>query len=51
MNPILAAFLLTAGAGIMVYISIDELIPVAHEYGSGHLVMGGDSTWHVNYGR
>lgn len=25
----------------MVYISIDELIPVAHEYGSGHLVMGG----------
>ena len=28
-------------AGIMVYISIDELIPVAHEYGKGDLVMGG----------
>jgi ZIP family zinc transporter len=28
-------------AGIMVYISLDELLPVAHRYGHGHLVIGG----------
>lgn len=28
-------------AGIMVYISLDELLPTAHEYGEGHLVIGG----------
>jgi len=28
-------------AGIMVYISIDELLPVAREYGKGHVVMAG----------
>ena len=28
-------------AGIMVYISLDELLPTAHEYGEGHRVMAG----------
>jgi len=28
-------------AGIMVYISLDELLPVAHRCGHGHLVIGG----------
>ena len=28
-------------SGIMVYISLDELLPTAHEYGEGHRVIGG----------
>ena len=28
-------------AGIMVYISLDELLPTAREYGAGHQVLGG----------
>ena len=28
-------------AGVMIYISLDELLPVAHRYGHGHLVIGG----------
>jgi ZIP family zinc transporter len=28
-------------AGIMVYISFDELLPTAEEYGEHHLVIGG----------
>ncbi len=28
-------------AGIMVYISLDELLPTAHDYGNGHQVIGG----------
>lgn len=28
-------------AGMMVYISLDELLPTAHEYGEGHHVIGG----------
>ena len=28
-------------AGIMVYISLDELLPTAHDYGNGHLVIMG----------
>jgi len=28
-------------AGIMVYISLDELLPTAREYGTGHQVLGG----------
>ena len=47
-NPILKdtilAVSLAAVAGIMIYISIDELIPIAHEYGKGDLVMGGVAT-------
>lgn len=33
------AFALTAG--IMVYISLDELLPTAHEYGQGHKIIWG----------
>lgn len=35
------SFLLAFVAGIMVYISADELLPVAHEYGHGHCVILG----------
>ena len=28
-------------AGVMIYISLDELLPTAHRYGHGHLVIGG----------
>lgn len=37
----LLAFLLAFVAGIMVYISVDELLPVAHQYGSGHCAILG----------
>ena len=33
--------LFAAVAGIMVYISLDELLPTAHEYGEGHSVIWG----------
>jgi ZIP family zinc transporter len=33
--------LLAFVAGIMVYISIDELLPLAHKYGKGHVVLVG----------
>jgi len=35
------AFLLAYVAGIMVYISVDELLPAAHEYGHGHCAIFG----------
>ncbi|MBD3189119.1 MAG: zinc transporter ZupT [Candidatus Heimdallarchaeota archaeon] len=41
LNPSILAASLAFVAGIMVYISIDELIPVAHEYGKGDVVMAG----------
>ncbi|MHC4316194.1 MAG: zinc transporter ZupT, partial [Planctomycetota bacterium] len=28
-------------AGVMIYISLDELLPMAHRYGHGHLVIAG----------
>jgi len=37
----LLSFLLAFVAGIMVYISADELLPTAHEYGHGHCVILG----------
>ncbi len=37
----LIASLLAFIAGIMVYISIDELLPMAHKYGHSHLVISG----------
>jgi len=40
-HPEILSISLAAVAGIMVYISIDELIPVAREYGKGHVVMAG----------
>ncbi|MCX6665950.1 MAG: zinc transporter ZupT [Euryarchaeota archaeon] len=35
------ASLLAFAAGIMVYISIDELLPMAHRYGHSHVVIAG----------
>jgi ZIP family zinc transporter len=41
MPQILVGFLFAAVAGIMVYISFDTLLPLAREYGNGHLSMIG----------
>jgi len=41
LTPALLAAILSFIAGIMIYISLDELLPVAHRYGHGHLVIGG----------
>ncbi len=40
-NPAILPGLLAFVAGIMVYISIDELLPLAHRYGKGHVVLIG----------
>ncbi|HUT82724.1 MAG TPA: zinc transporter ZupT [Candidatus Bathyarchaeia archaeon] len=40
-NNLVIGISLAVIAGIMVYISIDELIPVAREYGKGDVVMAG----------
>ncbi len=40
-NDLVIGISLAVIAGIMVYISIDELIPVAREYGKGDVVMAG----------
>ena len=39
-EAVLAA-ILALMAGIMIYISLDELLPMAHRYGHGHLVITG----------
>ncbi len=36
LSPFVLGFLFAAVAGIMVFISLDELLPAAREYGSGH---------------
>ncbi len=41
LNPTLSSSLLAFVAGIMVYISLDEILPLAHKYGRGHLVIIG----------
>ena len=41
LTPALLAAVLAFVAGIMIYISLDELLPMAHRYGHGHLVIGG----------
>ncbi len=41
MNDAVFGTLFAAVAGIMVYISLDELIPTAREYGGGHLAIYG----------
>ena len=40
-NPSISAIVLAAVAGIMVYISIDELLPSAEEYGHHHFAIAG----------
>ncbi len=41
LSPGLLAGMLAFAAGIMVYISLDELLPASREYGSAHLTMVG----------
>src|SRR6056297_2344140 len=41
LTPVLLSSMLAFVAGIMVYISVDELLPMAHNYGHGHVVMTG----------
>lgn len=41
LTPALLASLLAFVAGVMIYISLDELLPMAHRYGHGHLVIAG----------
>ncbi|MFP4050957.1 MAG: zinc transporter ZupT [Thermoplasmata archaeon] len=45
LSPFLNAFLLSSllafVGGIMVYISFDELLPLAHDYGRNHIVISG----------
>ena len=41
LTPTLLSTLLASVAGIMVYISLDELLPLAHRYGQEHLVIIG----------
>jgi ZIP family zinc transporter len=41
MNDFLFGILFASVAGIMVYISFDELLPAAHEFGEHHICMYG----------
>lgn len=41
LTPMVLAGTLALVAGVMIYISLDELLPTAHRYGHGHLVIGG----------
>jgi ZIP family zinc transporter len=41
LSPAVMASMLAFAAGIMVYISLDELLPASREYGSAHLTMVG----------
>jgi ZIP family zinc transporter len=41
LTPAVLAGTIAFVAGIMIYISLDELLPMAHRYGRGHLVIGG----------
>jgi len=41
LSQTILAFLLAFIAGIMIYISLDELLPAAHRYGQSHLVIAG----------
>jgi ZIP family zinc transporter len=41
LSPALLSSLLAFVAGIMVYISIDEQLPMAHRYGHSHTVILG----------
>ena len=41
LTPFVLSLLLAFAAGIMVYISLDELLPAAHEYGAPHIAITG----------
>jgi zinc transporter, ZIP family len=40
-NPSTFGVIFAGVAGIMVYISLDELLPTAEEYGEHHIAIGG----------
>ncbi|NVM02268.1 MAG: ZIP family metal transporter, partial [Candidatus Helarchaeota archaeon] len=40
-NILLLSSLLAFVAGVMVYISLDELLPAAHKFGHEHIVLAG----------
>lgn len=40
-NPVINSVLLAGISGIMVYISLDELLPSAEKYGEHHLSISG----------
>ncbi len=41
LSPAMLGYIFAAIAGIMVYISLDELLPAAHEYGKHHVAIWG----------
>jgi ZIP family zinc transporter len=41
LTPTVIYSLMAFAAGVMVYISLDELLPTAHRYGKEHLVIIG----------
>lgn len=41
MNDMVYGMIFASVAGIMVFISLDELLPAAHEYGEHHLSIYG----------
>ncbi len=41
LTPAVLSAVLAFIAGVMIYISLDELLPMAHRYGHGHLVISG----------
>jgi len=41
LTPVLLTALLAFAAGVMIYVSLDVLLPMAHRYGHGHLVIAG----------
>jgi ZIP family zinc transporter len=41
LTPVVLAGTLAFVAGVMIYVSLDELLPMAHSYGHGHLVISG----------
>lgn len=41
LTPSILGLVFALVAGVMVYISLDELLPTAREYGAGHQVLGG----------
>jgi ZIP family zinc transporter len=41
MSPLMMGYIFAAVAGIMVFISLDELLPAAHEYGEHHIAIYG----------
>lgn len=41
LSPVLMCCIMAAVAGIMIYISFDELLPATHQYGENHIAMLG----------